>query len=69
MILGVLAGIVLTKKLLERFSQALYFAILGFVMGSLLIVYPWFSFDLTGLVSVFAAFFCCIFAFWLSKKG
>jgi putative membrane protein len=69
MVLGVLAGIVITKKLLERFAQALYFAILGFIIGSLLFIYPGFSLDMEGLLSVLSALAFMVFAYRLSKKG
>jgi len=69
MVLGVLAGILITKKLLQSFAQALYYAILGFILGSLLIIFPGLSFNLESLVSIAMACLCFWFAFWLSKKG
>ncbi|MCL2199813.1 MAG: DUF368 domain-containing protein [Defluviitaleaceae bacterium] len=68
MVLGVLAGIALTKKMLEKFSQTLYFAILGFVVGSLLILFPGIWFDFTSAIALIAGCACFIFAYWLSKK-
>jgi len=68
MVLGVGAGIFLTKKMLEKFSQTLYFAIMGFVLGSLFILYPGISLNITGAVSIFAACVCFAFAFWFSRK-
>jgi len=68
MVLGVLAGIILTKKLLEHFSQTLYFAILGFIIGSLLIIYPGLSFDIESVISIVLACLFFVFAYWLSKK-
>ena len=69
MVLGVLAGIVITKKILARFSQGLYFAIVGFILGSLLIVYPGFAGGMTGAVSIGAAVVAFIFAYWMAGKG
>ena len=69
MILGILAGIVLTKKLLKFYSQALYCTILAFIIGSLFIIYPGFSMDLEGLLSIVFAFLCASLTFFLSKKG
>ena len=69
MILGVLAGIALTKKMLASYSQSLYFAILGFIIGSLFIIYPGFSVDIAGALSVVFAVLCAVLAYWLSKKG
>lgn len=68
MVLGILAGIYITKKVLEKFSQALYFAILGFVLGSVLVIFPGFCLNLTGGISIFAAGGAFCFAYWLSKK-
>ena len=68
MILGVFAGIVITKKLLKSYSQALYCAILAFIIGSLFIIYPGFSVDLHGLLSIVFAFLCAALTYWLSKK-
>jgi putative membrane protein len=69
MILGILAGIVLTKKMLASYSQTLYFAILGFIVGSLFIIYPGFSVDINGLLSVIFASLFAVLAYWLSKKA
>ncbi|MCL1862130.1 MAG: DUF368 domain-containing protein [Defluviitaleaceae bacterium] len=68
MVLGVLTGIAITKKMLEKFSQALYFAILGFVLGSLLILFPGIWLDFTSAVALVTGCICFIFAYWLSKK-
>jgi len=68
MIIGVLLGIVLTKKALKHFAQALYCAILGFIIGSLLILYPGLTFDYMGIISILGALACFVFAYWLSGK-
>ena len=68
MILGVLAGIVFTKKMLNFHAQALYFSILGFIIGSLLIIYPGFSMDIEGVLSIGLMIAFAILAYWLSKK-
>jgi putative membrane protein len=69
MILGVFVGIIVTKKLLASFAKSLYAAISGFIIGSLLIIYPGFSFNLEGLLAVLLAGICFAFAYKLSKKG
>jgi putative membrane protein len=69
MVLGVLAGILITKKMLEKFSQTLYCAILGFVLGSILFLFPSVGLDINTAVAVSWGAVCFIFAFWLSKKG
>ena len=68
MIVGILLGIVLTKKLLKSYNQELYCAILAFIIGSLFIIYPGFSVDLYGLLSIVFAFLCAALTYWLSKK-
>jgi len=69
MVLGVLAGIVITRKLLKTFSKLLYSAICGFIVGSLLIIFPGISVDFESLLSIVVGFVCFGFAYWLSKKG
>ena len=68
MVLGVLAGILITKKLLELFAQALYFAILGFIIGSLFIIYPGFEGNAEGILSIFLVIVFAAFAYWFSTK-
>jgi putative membrane protein len=69
MVLGVLAGIIGIKKLMIRCPQLLYCAILGFILGSLFIIFPGFSLDLEGSLSVAAVVLFALLAYWLSKKG
>jgi len=66
--LGVLTGIVIIKKLLDFLSIQLYSAISGFIIGSLLIIYPGLSMNAEGLLSIVLACLCFKFAYWLSKK-
>ena len=68
MVLGVLAGIVITKKMLELFAQTLYFAILGFIAGSLFIIYPGFELNGEGVLSIFLCVGFAVFAYWFSTK-
>jgi putative membrane protein len=68
MVLGVLAGIAVIKKMLERFAQTLYFAILGFIIGSLFIIYPGFALNAEGVLSVVLAALLAWLAYWLSGK-
>jgi putative membrane protein len=68
MVLGVLAGMGITKKLLLVYPQALYFAILGFIAGSLLIMYPGLPMDLEGLLSIVLGIGFAVLAYWLSTK-
>jgi len=68
MILGVWAGIRLIKKMLELYSQSLYCAILGFIIGSVFIIYPGFSVDVEGVLSIIFAVLFAVLAYRLSKK-
>ncbi|MEG2353397.1 MAG: DUF368 domain-containing protein, partial [Clostridium sp.] len=56
--LGVLIGILLASKmisfLLEKIPETTYSAILGFVMGSVLIIYPGFTFSIQGIIAIVA---------------
>ena len=69
--IGVVIGILVSSKiidfLLEHFYGYTYFSIIGFVLGSLLAIYPGFSFDLAGISSAICFVFGCIFSFLVSK--
>jgi putative membrane protein len=69
MVLGVLVGIYFTKKMLLHYSQTLYYAILGFIIGSLFIIYPGFTWGIEGILSCVLMVAFAFFAYWLSKKG
>ena len=53
-LIGLFGGIKLVKILLEKYNQTTYMAILGLVIGSIFVIYPGFSFDMTGVVSLIA---------------
>lgn len=42
----------LTKFLLDKFHTQTFFSIIGFTLGSILVLYPGFSFDLNGIISI-----------------
>lgn len=56
-VVGLIGGIKIVKILLVRYAQATYMAILGLVVGSLLVIYPGFTFNATGF---FALIYMCI---------
>lgn len=58
----------LTKHCLEHFPSQTYYSIIGFVLGSILILYPGLSFDVTGLLSVSIFFICFVGTTCLEKK-
>jgi len=51
-VIGAVACLKLIKFLLDRFYQGTYFAILGLILGSLGALWPGFTFDMQGLISV-----------------
>ena len=69
--IGVVVGILLASKiinfLLEHFYGYTYFAIIGFVIGSLLAIYPGFSFDMAGFSSVVCLILGFLGSFFISK--
>lgn len=56
--IGMVVGIILISKLikllLEKWHGYTYYAILGFILGSIIFIYPGISFDMTGLASIIA---------------
>ena len=69
--IGVVVGILLASKiinfLLEHFYGYTYFAIIGFVIGSLLAIYPGFSFDMAGFSSIICLVLGFLGSFFISK--
>ncbi len=69
--IGAILGIVLATKiinfLLEHFYGYTYFAIIGFVIGSLLAIYPGFSFDISGISSIICLVLGFVASFFISK--
>lgn len=69
--IGVVIGILLASKvidfLLEHFYGYTYFAIIGFVLGSLLAIYPGFSFDIAGIASIICLVLGFASSFFISK--
>lgn len=69
--IGVVIGILVASKLidflLEHFYGYTYFAIIGFVVGSLLAIYPGFSFDMAGVSSIICFVLGCVSSFFISK--
>jgi putative membrane protein len=68
MVLGIIAGIKIIRQTLISAPGKLYCAILGFMLGSLFVVYPGFSFDLTGALSAVSAVGCAFLAVRLSRE-
>lgn len=52
LLIGGLLFLILIKKLLEHYPCQTYYAIIGFVLGSIPVLYPGFSFDMSSLISL-----------------
>jgi putative membrane protein len=67
LILGLLVGIKLIKFLLNSFGPILFSAILGLIIGAVFNLYPGFSFDLTGILSIIFAAGLAFLPYLISK--
>lgn len=69
--IGVVIGILLASKLIDfllsHFFGFTYFAIIGFVLGSLLAIYPGFSFDIAGVAGIICLVLGFVASFLISK--
>ena len=52
LLIGGIVFLIIIKYCLEKFHAQTYYSIIGFVLGSIPILYPGFQFDFTGLVSI-----------------
>lgn len=70
--LGIAAGLIfgarLVRFLMRACPQETYSAILGLVGGSIAAIYPGFSFDLTGLVSLLVLLAGAAIAWWMGHR-
>ncbi len=66
---GGLVGIKLVKIMLRKHPQALYFAILGLVVGSVFSIYPGFSLDMQGIISVCGMIMCAVVSYTFGNVG
>ena len=67
-VVGTLSGIKLIKRLLKSYSQKVYCAILGFMCGSVFLIYPGFTLDFEGAISVVLAVVFGVGTYFLTKK-
>ena len=69
--LGVLTGgfigVKFVKIMLRKHPQALYFAILGLVIGSIFTIYPGFTLDTNGLIAIFGMCLCAGVSYGFEK--
>jgi len=68
MVLGILVSIKVIKGLLVSHPQTLYGAILGFMIGSVFLVFPGFYMGLEGFLAVVSLVVCGVFSYFLTKK-
>ncbi len=64
LILGGYIFLKLIHFLIEHFFSQTYYTIIGFVLGSLVVIYPGISFNFTGLISIVSL----IFSFLIGKN-
>lgn len=69
--IGVFIGGIIVLKIIQvlflKFNKCTYFCILGFVLGSLPVIYPGFSFDIHGVFSIIILFVGILISQFLSK--
>ena len=72
-LLGIIVGAIVWVKimnfLLEKYQNKTYSAVLGFVIGSIAAIYPGFSFNYHGLISVILFIISLLFSYWFSKSN
>jgi len=68
LLIGIIIGSFIFLKiidyLLKKHYSSTFYGIIGFVLGSVLVLYPGISLDFTGLISIFL----CILGFFISTK-
>lgn len=59
--IGVVIGSIffmkITKYLLDNYYAQTFFSIIGFTIGSVFVLYPGFTFDINGIISIISIFF------------
>lgn len=61
LVLGSFACMKLTKFLLEKYYLPTFYTIIGFTLGSIFVLFPGFTFDLNGIISIL----CFILGFYI----
>lgn len=67
MIIGVIVVSKIINKLLQKFYGYTFYAILGFVIGSIIFVFPGFSFTFTHMIGVITLFIGFFISYSISK--
>lgn len=63
LIIGALICMKIIKYLFENFYAKTFYTIIGFTMGSIFVLYPGFTFDINGIISIL----CLIMGIYISK--
>lgn len=71
--IGIICGglffLKLTQYFIRNYFAQTYYAIIGFVLGSVLILYPGFEFNFTGLISIAIFALCYLIGKTFEKEG
>lgn len=68
LILGSIIWLNIIQKLLSKFHSQTFYSIIGFVFGSILIMYPGLTPNFNGIFSIFLFIICLFISFLLNKK-
>jgi len=66
---GGVAGVKLIKTLLRDHPQALYFTIMGLMIGSIFLIFPGFELTLQGVAASLGLLFCAAASYLFSRKN
>lgn len=64
-LIGSLIWLKLINFLLTKYHSATFLSIIGFTLGSVFVLYPGFTFDIVGLISIFCFVICIIVSYKL----
>ena len=67
LIIGGIICLFIMNLLFKIAKSYTYFAIIGFILGSIFVIYPGFTFDLHGCISIILFILCFIIGDQLSK--
>ena len=67
-IIGSIFWLKIIQILLKKYNSQTFFAIIGFVFGSLLVMYPGFTLNYSGLISIILFLLCFFISYYLEKK-
>lgn len=69
LIIGGLIFLVIMQFLFNNFKSYTYFAIIGFVLSSIFVIYPGFSFDYTGFLAIIIFVFSFLVSYICSEQN